>query len=108
MLGKFGALLAYRAPHDEETTKVSRQICQHIVGMNPKKIGNDDDVPEKNSDDEKCLIYQDYVLDESFKVGQILREFGIEVVDFRRIECGERDEAFSVKAQPLEHVETCQ
>lgn len=106
MLGRFGAILAYKSQNDENSDKISRQICQHIVGINPKKIGSDKDEPNKSADDETCLIYQDFVMDEGFKVGEIMKEYGIDVIDFKRIECGENEEVFG--AQRLENVETCQ
>lgn len=106
MLGKFGALLAYKSDRNETTDKISRQICQHVVGMNPKKVGCEKDKPNKNNDEETCLIYQDFVMDESTKVGEVLKEYGIEVVDFKRVECGDHEDIGI--GQPLEHVETCQ
>lgn len=107
MLGRFGAILAYKSENTEDCEKISRHICQHIVGMNPKKIGNPDkDEPNKDSDEETCLIYQDFVMDESYKVKDILKEYNIEIVDFKRIECGEAEEILG--ATKIEHVETCQ
>lgn len=106
MLGKFGAILAYKSNNDESVNKISRQICQHIVGMNPKKVGNDNDEPNKNVDDECCLIFQDFVLDESLKVGEVMKKYNIDVVDFKRMECGEVDEVYG--AQQLDNIETCQ
>jgi len=55
--GKYGAVVAFRQTGKEavsETAKktltlVGRQLCQHIVGMNPKEIGSIDDPPPKKA-----------------------------------------------------------
>lgn len=61
------------------------------VGMNPSKIGvTGKDVPACNSDDEKCMIYQEYLLDPSQTVAQFLADSGVSLVDFARFECGEQ------------------
>ena len=58
--------------------------------MNPLKIGEEGkDIPVKNSDDEKCMIFQEYLLDPSQTVAQFLSDAGVSVVDFARFECGE-------------------
>ncbi|CAH1117609.1 unnamed protein product [Phaedon cochleariae] len=107
LMGRLGGLLAYRVIEPtENATEVSKGLCQHIVGMDPKKIGSSTDEPSKNKDDEKCLIHQDYLLDESVTVKDLLSESKLEIVDFKRFECGESSHA--VGDQPLEYVETCQ
>lgn len=89
-LGKFAALLAFRQRERNENVKeIARNICQHIVGMRPLKIGSDEDKPSQDIDDEVCLIHQEYVADNSVLVKDVLEENGIEVVDFKRFECGE-------------------
>lgn len=89
-----------------ESISIFLGICQHIVGMDPKKIGSDTDEPAKNKDDETCLIHQEYLLDDSVTVKDILEESKLEIIDFKRFECGEIVNA--VGDQPLEYVETCQ
>lgn len=110
-LGKFGALLAYKPTEANTDSKeiIGRKICQHIVGMNPLRIGSDNDKPVENSDDETSLIHQDYILDESLKVKDVLMENGLEIVDFKRYECGEQDGNVSAEnEQPLEKVANAQ
>lgn len=87
-LGKFGALVAvHDSANDVET---QRNLCQHIVGMNPTQIGVPDvDKPAENKDDEKSLLFQEYLLEPSMTVAEWLAEHTIEVVDFKRFECGE-------------------
>ncbi|XP_047514876.1 elongation factor Ts, mitochondrial isoform X1 [Pieris napi] len=106
--GKYGALLAYKQPNDQED--MGRQLCQHIVGCAPLKIGNkENDTPAKNSDDEVCLIYQEYLLDPSFTVQEILDENKVEVIDYVRFSCGESEESLpGVEKQPLDTVQTLQ
>lgn len=107
--GKYGALLAYKQPNDVED--VGRQLCQHIVGCAPRKIGQkDSDKPAKNSDDETCLIYQEYLLEPSFTVEEVLEENKVKVLDYVRFSCGEALENSlpGVEKQPLDSVQTLQ
>ncbi|XP_063617396.1 elongation factor Ts, mitochondrial isoform X2 [Cydia splendana] len=107
--GKYGAMLAYRQLAD--TDDVGRQLCQHIVGCAPAKIGDKNtDKPAKDSDDETCLIYQEYLLDPSYTVEEILEQNKVEIVDYVRFSCGENVEANmpGVEKQPLDTVQTLQ
>ncbi|CAG4943854.1 unnamed protein product [Colias eurytheme] len=107
--GKYGALLAYKQPNDVED--IGRQLCQHIVGCAPLKIGNKEkDEQAKNSDDETCLIYQEYLLDPSYTVLEILEQNKVEIIDYVRFSCGESEEAAmpGVEKQPLDTVQTLQ
>lgn len=107
--GKYGALLAYKQPDDIDD--VGRQLCQHIVGCAPKKIGQKEkDEPAKNSDDETCLIYQEYLLDPGYTVEEILEQNKVEILDYVRFTCGEADETNmpGVEKQPLDSVQTLQ
>lgn len=94
MFGKYGAIAAFKgqAPVDVEKQEVQKKVLQHIVGMNPEKVGNkEDDEPNESKDDETCLIYQEFLLDQDLIVGELLEENGLEVLDFQRFACGERD-----------------
>lgn len=107
--GKYGALIAYK--QSGETEDIGRQICQHIVGCAPNKIGHKDkDKPAKNSDDETCLIFQEYLLDQSYTIEEVLQQHNAEVIDFVRFSCGEAIEATmpGVEKQPLDTVQTLQ
>lgn len=91
-LGKFGSIVALenKNNNDENTIEIQRNICQHIVGMNPLKIGAfGSDEPTENKDDERCLIFQEYLLDSSVTVAEVLQENNISIFDFHRYECGE-------------------
>ncbi len=98
---------------------MARQICQHIIGLNPQRIGDldkfvpptpvssdevddveaidDDDndarVAEmdqkKESNQHEELIHQDFLLNSDLKVGQILLDTGIRVKAFARFQLGQ-------------------
>ncbi|XP_026487824.1 elongation factor Ts, mitochondrial isoform X1 [Vanessa tameamea] len=107
--GKYGALLAYKQPNDVED--IGKQICQHIVGCAPRKIGDKKkDKPAENSDDETCLIYQEYLLDPSYTIEEVLENNKIEILDYIRFSCGEVEEENmpGVEKQPLDTVQTLQ
>lgn len=91
-LGKYGAIIASHNKSDTTVTgDVQKNLCQHIVGLNPSKIGAQDlDKPAENKDDEVCLIYQEYLLDPTLTVNDVLQENQIEIVNFERYECGEQ------------------
>lgn len=107
--GKYGAILAYKQADDHED--IGKKICQHIVGCNPNKIGNkEQDKPASNSDDETCLIYQEYLLDPSYTIEEVLEQNKAEVLDYVRFSLGEvvEDNMPGVEKQPLETVQTLQ
>ncbi|XP_026322560.1 elongation factor Ts, mitochondrial [Hyposmocoma kahamanoa] len=107
--GKYGALLAYKQAND--TQDIGRQLCQHIVGCDPKKIGTKDiDKPAKNSDDETCLIFQEYLLDPSLTVEEVLEQNKVEIIDYVRFSCGAvvENHLGGVEKQPLDTVQTLQ
>ncbi|KAI4465678.1 elongation factor ts dimerization domain superfamily [Holotrichia oblita] len=107
LFGRIGGIVALRqcTSKDVDLSTIGKDICQHIVGMNPKRVGTSTDEPSKNSDEETCLIFQEYLNDESIKVKDYLEENGVEVIDFKRFECGE---CSRITGQSLEFVETCQ
>jgi elongation factor Ts len=97
MFGKYGAIAAFNSNSEktEEIREIHRKICQHIVGMKPEKIGDaEQDQPNEVKDEEKCLIHQDFLLDDSITIGQILQENNIKIIDFQRFECGEKVESY--------------
>ncbi|XP_044267880.1 elongation factor Ts, mitochondrial [Tribolium madens] len=108
LLGKIGGLVALKplSSKNLDLDDIGKKLCQHIVGMNPKKIGTSDDEPAKDKEEEVCLIHQEFLLDDSITVKQVLDEYEIEVVDFKRLECGEG--TVENVNQPLELLETCQ
>lgn len=68
--------------------------------MDPQKIGDPRiDEPQNNVDEEQCMIYQEFLLDPSLSVQQLLAETHAEIVDFARFEIGEElDEESTLKS----------
>lgn len=92
MMGKYGTIAAFNSntENTEQIRQVYRKICQHIVGMNPQKVGDAEvDKPSEEKDDEKCLIFQEFILDPEVSIGDILKENDVKIIDFQRFECGE-------------------
>ena len=135
-MGKFGSMVVLsrsKSPDNQLSAEdLGRQLCQHIVGMNPKTIGSleeeeqrntaevghaeqfveaeqvsvavgngadivsspsesdacDDEVSKKASDEAR-FVFQDFLMDESLTVGELLRQNSAEVTDFVRFGCGE-------------------
>lgn len=95
--GKYGAIAAFNsnAEKSEAIQSIHRKICQHIVGVKPEKIGDaENDKPNEDKDEEKCLIFQEYILDPDLTIGEILKENNIKIIDFQRFEVGEKYENF--------------
>lgn len=109
LLGRVAGVVALKriaSSNDVSLEEIGKGLCQHVVGMNPKRIGSPDDEPAKEKDDEECLIHQEYLEDQSVTVNEVLEESGVEVIDFRRFECGQVVNSGSEKT--LEALETCQ
>uniref|UniRef100_A0A348G621 Elongation factor Ts, mitochondrial n=1 Tax=Odontomachus monticola TaxID=613454 RepID=A0A348G621_ODOMO len=103
--GKYGSLVAIKSKISDNI--LGAQLCQHVIGMDPQKIGNSRvDEPHDNTDEETCMIYQEFLLDPSLSVQELLEGAQAEVVDFARFEVGEElDE--STLEPTLENVQTC-
>lgn len=87
--GSIGTILGIRSP-TEVTDELKKNLCLQIIGSNPLKVGNkEQDKPLEDSDGETCLIYQEYVFEPTIKVGELLEERQIEIVDYQRYKCGE-------------------
>lgn len=108
LFGRIGGLVALKSLHTENTNvaEIGKGLCQHIVGMAPKRIGQGDEKIPGDKGDESVLIHQDYLLDDAVSVKDLLENNQIEVIDFKRFECGETVEAIGV--QPLDTLNTCQ
>nr|XP_033343009.1 elongation factor Ts, mitochondrial isoform X2 [Megalopta genalis]XP_033343010.1 elongation factor Ts, mitochondrial isoform X2 [Megalopta genalis] len=103
--GRYGALLALKSK--QKCANIGPQLCQHIIGMNPTKIGDPAvDEPNNNVEEESVMLYQEFLLDSSMSVQQLLRDNKAEIIDFVRFEVGETIELDTQK-QPLESLETC-
>ncbi|KAL5108811.1 Elongation factor Ts mitochondrial [Taenia crassiceps] len=99
--GKYVAFLRYRhisnlkgtSAWQEQASRVCHQLCQHIVGMSPRpSLALDDVPPAANPDDERCLLRQPFLFDETISVGSLLEQNEILLDDFVRVECGVEEE----------------
>ena len=91
-MGTYGALLHLLPSDGDEfadsaaVQALGTKICQHVVGMNPEviKLGN------KGVDDEsKALLSQEYLLDQSISVGDLLEKNKVRATKFVRYALGE-------------------
>ena len=122
LLGKYGAVLELVPPpadfSEESLSELGRELCQHIVGMNPQTVGeyspslqirqsalsSEGGVEDENSDQgyrsdtssedseqmQTELLKQDFLLDSSICVGEFLESQGApSVARFKRFACGE-------------------
>ncbi|XP_076670013.1 elongation factor Ts, mitochondrial [Andrena cerasifolii] len=100
--GRYGALIALKCKQKKPV--LGMQLCQHVIGMNPIKIGDPKiDEPYNDTEDEPVMLYQDFLLDPSLSVQQLLENEQVEIVDFARFEMGENIE----RDQAMDAVETC-
>lgn len=96
-VGKYGSLvlcdedLSETLPTERPVSmeELGRQLCLHIVGMNPQSIGAMTDNPSEDSENEVKLIHQEFMLDTNLRVLDVLQQNGAKVLDFVRFECGE-------------------
>lgn len=105
-VGKFAALVSVLpdgADINQQTMiEIGQRLSQHVVGMNPLKIGDpENDTPASNKDNEKCLIFQEFLMDESKTAGQYIAESSVTVADFVRFECGEELSEEMVEQAPV-------
>lgn len=85
--------MTYTAPDSPKSSDLGRQLCQHVIGMSPRSVGElGVDEPNACKEDETCMVHQEYLLDPEVTVGQLLTDAGASVVTFKRFECGEPDE----------------
>lgn len=91
--GKFGSLVVYStepAEGDLSVQDIGLQLCKHIIGMNPVKVGVlGVDNPVEDIDEEGVMINQEFLLDSSLTVGQFLQGCRTKVLHFNRFACGE-------------------
>lgn len=126
--GKYGAIVELKQKNLTDKPVISLKnlgthLCQHVIGMNPKTIGeyvprevkqeepevvhqaaepekdeaateDEDSVVTKETPtvEEDRLLAQDYLLDTSMTVGELVSINNIEVLQFRRFACGEEIE----------------
>ncbi|KAA3680121.1 elongation factor Ts [Paragonimus westermani] len=88
----------------ERAARLGKQLCQHIVGMNPRP-GLEITEPNANPEEEQCLLLQPFFLDENIRVGEHLMRNDMILEDFIRIECGQDDSTVTCGAEsPNENI----
>ncbi|XP_071488554.1 elongation factor Ts, mitochondrial-like [Diadema antillarum] len=116
-MGKYGALVVFTKLGETSANfrpeVLGRRLSQHVVGMNPLRIGvytppdpevqtkEEQTQPPSESSEETSppppaaetesdeMLNQEYLLDPSLTVGELLQQENIQVLDFVRFECGE-------------------
>ena len=107
LLGKYGSLVLFKHnpveniedPSDEDlpkikmltTAQLGRQLCQHVVGMNPTGLREVESNEPNKKPDETKLLSQPFLLDEELTVQEFLAQNNADVLDFVRLECGEEE-----------------
>lgn len=87
MSGRYATLMAYtlsgegKLPEGYTEEKLANQICQHIIGMAPTSVRNEED-------QENSLLHQPFLLDEDIKVEELTESTGLTILDFVRREVG--------------------
>lgn len=103
LLGKYGAIVAYIAdgcsngpvsencelPEGVTLEKLPKQLCQHVIGMNPRIVER---IEGSTEEKDLILLEQDFVANPEYRVGEVLNLAGWKVKGFLRLECGETQE----------------
>ncbi|OON19674.1 putative translation elongation factor Ts, partial [Opisthorchis viverrini] len=105
--GKYAAVVRYRPAGNqpaspawqERASRLGEQLCQHIVGMNPRP-GLEITEPAEDPEEEQCLLLQPFFLDENIRVGEHLTRNDMILEDFIRVECGQEDEPPVILQKP--------
>lgn len=98
--GKYGAIILCENQiinnHNKEFQfQLGRQLAQHVVGMNPLTISctqteNEETDPETLKDlQDKAMVHQEFLLDPSITVSELLIAKGLQIINYFRYECGE-------------------
>lgn len=75
----------------DETVKPP-DVLPDITFTESNDSSMDDNIDEKkfnNKNEEDGMLEQDFLLDPSLTVGQVANDYGIDILDFVRYECGE-------------------
>lgn len=120
MAGRYGAIVAWGVKGQGgkalDHVLVGRQLAQHVVGMNPARVGHSHETRDTaavhavaaaasaataadgaaTTDKaqtkplvEDRMMHQEFLLDPEILVGEFLQQHSAEVYDFVRFECGE-------------------
>lgn len=107
--GKYGSIVIFTRNKEESLepdrlSEISQKLCQHVIAMNPIKIGNpEEDKPLEEVEDERIMIHQEFLSDPLITVSQYLQDTGVTVIDYARIECGEKEQVETEKIAAKEN-----
>ncbi|XP_028415386.1 elongation factor Ts, mitochondrial-like [Dendronephthya gigantea] len=91
-MGKFAAIIALKSTTTnseyEKLVTLATSLSQHIVGMNPRCISNNDMAKGDSIHEDEILEEQNFLMDETIVVKELLSRNSVSVVDFVRMECG--------------------
>lgn len=74
----------------DEPVKSQDVVVDNIINENEDSSLDNIDEKKSNSEiEEDGMLEQDFLLDPSMTVGQVATDYGIDVLDFVRYECGE-------------------
>lgn len=94
-LGKFGAVVVVKPLKEningDKLSTLCRDLAKHVVGMNPKVISSSElqGGTGHDNEDSVVLLEQNYLMDNSKTVRELLDMEGVNVVDFVRYQFGE-------------------
>ena len=86
-MGVFASVVILKPSNQEsrdEIQKLSSKLAQHVIGMDPKAIDIEVDIDESD-----CLLHQEYLLDSKIVVGDLVKAYKCEIVDFIRYSVNE-------------------
>lgn len=89
----------------ENSRLIGKQICQHIVGMNPNPSLHPPENRASDPNEEKFILWQPFLMDEAVQLGELLDKNKMVLEDFVRIECGQPDEVHQVK--DIQELKSC-
>lgn len=87
LMGVFASVVILKPSNQEnrdEIQKLSSKLAQHVIGMDPKAIDIEVDIDESD-----CLLHQEYLLDSKIVVGDLVKAYKCEIVDFIRYSVNE-------------------
>lgn len=83
MMGSYAAAVVLKPLSDNaernQISNLARSLSQHVIGMNPKCLGPTEDISEEDT-----LLCQGYLLDDKKTISDMVKEAGVEIVDFVR------------------------
>ena len=97
MMGKFGTVVTVKSTNPKsqghDLTDLAKKLSQHVTGMNPRVVSADvgPDIVASDREMTDVLVEQEFLMDSTVTVGELLEREQAEVVDFVRFECGASD-----------------